>query len=71
MDVAHGLYVGQNAGADHEREQVNSHKHSGTGAEGDEEGRRVRIAVVQLHLHHGYLEDGGEDRCEVTRALRR
>lgn len=57
VDVADGLNVGQNAGADHQRKQVNSHQDRGAGAEGDQQSRRVRIRVVQLHLHHGHLQE--------------
>lgn len=55
VDVADSLYVGQNAGTDHQGEEVNSHEHGGAGAEGDEESRRVRIGGVQLHFHHRHL----------------
>lgn len=57
VDVAHCLDVGQNAGADHQSKQVNGHQDRGAGAEGDEQSRRVRIGVVQLHLHHRHLTE--------------
>ena len=55
MHVAHGLDVGQDAGADHERKQVHGHQHRGAGAEGDEQPRRVVVVSVQLYLHHCHL----------------
>ena len=55
VHVAHGLDVGQDAGADHERKQVHGHQHRGAGAEGDEQPWRVVVVSVQLYLHHCHL----------------
>lgn len=56
VDIADSLYVGQNAGADHQSEQVNRHENSGAGTESDKESRWIGIAVVQLHFYHSHLE---------------
>ncbi|KAL0605524.1 hypothetical protein AAY473_022122 [Plecturocebus cupreus] len=55
VDVTHGLHVGQDAGADEEREQVHGHQHRGAGAEGNQQRPRVLVLCLQLHLHHGHL----------------
>lgn len=61
VDVADSLDVGQDAGADHQGEQVHGHQHRGAGAEGNEQSRRVGVSVVQLHLHHRHLRGTGND----------
>lgn len=66
VHVADGLDVGQDARADHQGEQVHGHEHSGAGAEGDEQGGRVRVAVVQLHFHHGHLRNVQVEKTRRT-----
>lgn len=68
VDVADSLDVGQDAGADHQGEQVDGHQHRGAGAEGDQQSRRVGVRVVQLHLHHGHLRGTGNDFIPSKRA---
>lgn len=60
VDVAHGLHVGQDAGADEEGEEVNGHQHRGAGAEGDQQHLGVLVLHLQLHLHHGHHCKSGE-----------
>lgn len=66
VDIADSLYIGQNAGADHQSEQVDSHKHSGAGTEGNEEGRWVRVAVVKLHFYHRHLDEQDQEENRGT-----
>lgn len=61
VDVAHGLHVGQDAGADEEGKEVNGHQHRRAGAEGDQQHLGVLVLHLQLHLHHGHL--GKEQRA--------
>lgn len=61
VDVADCLNIGQNTGADHQGKQVNGYQDRGTGAEGDQQSRWVRIGVVQLHLHHRHLGGTGSN----------
>lgn len=56
VDVADGLKIGEDAGADHEGKEVHRNQDSGAGAEGDQQPRRIRIISFQLNLHHGDLE---------------
>lgn len=56
VDVADGLHVGQDAGADEQGEEVNGHQHRGAHGEGDEQLSRVAVLQIQLHLHHGHLQ---------------
>lgn len=57
VHVADSLEVGKDAGADHEGEEMHRHQDCGASAEGDQEPRRIFIISLQLHLHHGYLEN--------------
>lgn len=59
VDVADSFQVWEDAGADHEGKEVYSNQDSGTGAEGDEESRRVDMVGLKLDLHHG---DHGKSR---------
>ena len=61
VDVADGLHVGQDAGADQQSEEVHRHQHRGAHAEGDEQHARVVVVHLQLHLHHGHLQH--PERC--------
>lgn len=56
VNVTHGLDVGQDAGADHQSEEVHGDQHRGAGAERDQEEGRVRVIPLQLHLHHRHLD---------------
>lgn len=57
MEVADGLYVGQDAGADHESQHVDGDEERGAHGEGDQHavGDLRRLGGVQLHFHHGHL----------------
>lgn len=70
VDVADRLDVGQNAGADHQSKEVNGHQDRGAGAEGDQQSRRVRIGVVQLHLHHRHLRGSRRNFRQAPRGSR-
>lgn len=69
VDVADGLDVGQDAGADHQSKQVHGHEDRGAGAEGDQQSRWVGIRVVQLHLHHRHLRGTGSSFIQSSRVL--
>lgn len=56
VHVADGLEVREDAGADHEGEEVHRHQDCGAGAEGDQEPGRIDVVSLQLHLHHGNLD---------------
>lgn len=59
VDVADGLEVRQDAGADHEGEEVHGNEDRGAGTEGDQQPWRIREIPLQLHLHHGnHCESG-------------
>lgn len=53
VHVADSLEVGQDAGTDHESEEVHRNQDRGASAEGYQEPRRIFIISLQLHLHHG------------------
>lgn len=57
VHVADSLEVGQDAGTDHESEEVHRNQDRGASAEGYQEPRRIFIISLQLHLHHGNLEN--------------
>lgn len=62
VDVADGLHVGQDAGADEQGEEVHGHQHRGAHAEGDEERTGVVVLSLQLRLHHGHLRRNDDVR---------
>lgn len=55
VNVADGLEVWEDAGADHQGKEVYCNQNCGTGTEGDQQPRRVLIIPLQLDLHHGNL----------------
>lgn len=69
VDVADGLHVGQDAGADEQGEEVHGHQHRGAHAEGDEERTGVVVLRLQLRLHHGHLRRSGGDGTTLVRIL--
>lgn len=57
VNVADGLQVWQDAGADHQGEKVHCHKDSGAGAEGYQQPLGIHMILLQLHLHHSHLKE--------------
>lgn len=53
VNVADGLKVREDTGADHEGKQVHCNQNRGAGAEGYEQPRRIHMIRLQLYLHHG------------------
>lgn len=60
VNVADGLQVREDAGADHEGEQMHGDQNRGAGAEGDQQSGRIRVSGLQLYLHHGNLGENIE-----------
>lgn len=67
VDVANGLHVGQDAGADEQGEEMHGHQHRGAHAEGDEERTGVVVLRLQLGLHHGHLRRSNKDRTTLMK----
>lgn len=53
VDVADGLKIREDAGADHEGEEVYCNQNCGTGTEGYQQPWRILVIPFQLYLHHG------------------
>lgn len=70
VDVADGLQVGQDAGADHERKQVHRNQDRGAGTEGYQETWGVLMVRFQLHLHHGHLVAKTKDNMRNVSLLK-
>lgn len=64
VHITHGLDVGQDAGADHQSEEVDRNQHGGAGTEPDQEEGRVIVIPLQLHLHHCHLDTTPSLRCK-------
>lgn len=60
VHVADGLQVGEDAGADHEGEEVNRDQDGGAGTEGYEQPWRILVIPLQLRLHHGHHGESGQ-----------
>lgn len=56
VNIADGLEVRKDAGADHEGEEVYGNQNGGAGAEGYQQPRGILVIPLQLYLHHGNLE---------------
>jgi len=57
MHVADRFDVGQDTGADHERQHVHCHEQRGAHGERHQHLRRDLLVRVQLDLHHGHLNN--------------
>lgn len=69
VDVADSLEIGEDAGADHEGEEVHCNQDCGAGTEGYQQPRRVLIISLQLYLHHGNLGKSCKKHVNICNIL--
>lgn len=65
VNVADSLKVREDAGADHKGKEVDCNQDCGTGTEGDQQPRRIRVIPLQLNLHHGNLGKPSKKNVEI------